>query len=66
MPNDEWIQNLSSNYKSNNIWSFFGKKNCIKLAKYPIKPIFDNFFKEKGVKCYSFLILGQIGKPLII
>ena len=48
MLNDERIQNLASEFKSNNILPPFWPKHCQKLARYPILPILTIFGLKGG------------------
>ena len=48
---------IVSDDKADNNWLPFWPKSDRKLAKYPILPVFDRFFGQKGVKCYRIWIL---------
>ena len=53
MRNDQLIQNLTSKFKSSDIWPIFGRK----IGEIPDLAYFRQFFWQKRVKYYSIFIL---------
>ena len=66
MQNDERIQILASELKSDKICSLFLAKNLSKLAKSGSLPISDIFWPKNGLNLIRFEHWGQIWNPLII